>query len=119
MKKLLLFALFAGLSQFAFSQVMVNDVDINELDIQYIEVQHGEGIPGLVRINYGQEPTTVFNIFDPLVNTEGKPFRNHVAALNFLYNQGWELILTGDLRGNDEAPAFIMQRREQRAESRE
>ena len=114
MKKLLLSAFFLlAITSFSRSQVMVDSVDINKLNIQYIEIYSASSIGGSVRINYGQTDSGLTFNFDALVDPEsGKPFRNNIAALNFLYKNGWELIVPKVKTGDEAVASFLLQRRD-------
>ena len=112
MKKLIFLGFFLAMAICSRSQVMVNEVDINKLDIQYIEIYAASGIGGSVRINFGQTTSNLMSFFDPLVDPkDGKPFRNTIAALNFLYQNGWELVVPSIRSGDETAPSFLLQRR--------
>jgi len=113
MKHLLLACFFLGFAWSANTQVMVDSVDINKLDIQYIELYAASGIGSSVRINYGQADNKIMIYFDPLIDPQTeKPFRNTIAALNFLYRNGWELVLPSFRSGDEEQPTYMLQRRE-------
>lgn len=113
MKHLLLTGFFLAIACLSYSQVMVDSVDINKLDIQYIELYAASSLGTSVRINYGQSDTKLMTFFDPLIDpTTQKPFRNTIAALNFLYRNGWELVLPSFAMGDGEHPTYMLQRRE-------
>lgn len=111
MKKLLLLAFLGILAHRGFSQVMVDDIDIETLDIQYMEVYGAVGLGGVVRVNYGQATPGPFANYGPLLDPEGKPYKNHIAALNYLYLKGWELYLPSIQKGDATAPSYLLQRR--------
>ena len=115
MKKLMLSGiLFLTLVCVSHAQVKVGEVDINQLGIQYIEIYAASGIGASVRINYGQNDSNLMFYFDPLIDPkDGKPFRNTIAALNFLYQNGWELVIPSIRSGDETAPSFLLQRRKQ------
>ncbi|MCB9284292.1 MAG: hypothetical protein H6563_09490 [Lewinellaceae bacterium] len=113
MKKLLFLGIWVIFAQLSQGQVMVGDVDINTLDIQYIEVHAAIGIGGVVRINYGQQPSGPFSNFDPLRDREENTFKNDIAALNYLYLNGWELFQPTFQKGDESAPSYLLQRRKE------
>ncbi|MBK6903763.1 MAG: hypothetical protein IPH04_13410 [Saprospirales bacterium] len=113
MKKLVLSAILLAAATFSYAQVMVNGVDINKLDIQYIEIYAASGLGASVRINYGQATTNIMTFFDPFIDPrDSKPFRNSVAALNYLYQNGWELMAPSIRSGDEEQPSYMLHRRE-------
>ncbi|MBK7335947.1 MAG: hypothetical protein IPJ00_07180 [Saprospirales bacterium] len=51
--------------------------------------------------------------FDPFIDPrDSKPFRNSVAALNYLYQNGWELMAPSIRSGDEEQPSYMLHRRE-------
>jgi 3-dehydroquinate dehydratase len=112
MKKLILSCLLVAAAGLAQAQVMVNGVNINDLGIHYVEIYGATGLNS-VRINFGQSNTKVWLNFDPLTDSEGEPFRNTIAALNYLHKNGWELVLPASQWGDDEVYAYLLRRREE------
>ena len=112
MKNIVLFCFFQLLALAGYSQVMVDSTDINQLDIQYIEIYHSGSVLMPVPINYGQNPTGLMSNFEVLRDENGESFRNSIAALNFLYRNGWELVLPSAPAGEDGPSTYLLRRRE-------
>lgn len=112
MKKLWFLGLFISFSFLTHGQVIVNGVNINDLDIQYIEMHAPVGLGGQVRINYGQVNSNLWTNFDPLTDPAGAPFRNTIAALNFLYQNGWDLVPPVTRWGQDEVSTYLLRKKE-------
>ncbi|QOD60049.1 hypothetical protein H9I45_11935 [Polaribacter haliotis] len=95
-KPLLTLALFLC-CQIFYSQVYVEDKNINDLkDVKYIELVGVNtslfGVKMKVFVDYGAEVKFLKN--QKIKDAEGnvKKFNTMIAALNFMYNNGWEFV---------------------------
>jgi hypothetical protein len=111
MKNLVMLCLIMALSFTSRAQVVVGGVDINALDIYYIEIAQIGGPLGTVRINYGQQNATLWIKREVLSDEMGQPFRNVLAAFNFLYRNGWELMPQVALKAQGEVETYMFRRR--------
>lgn len=96
MKKLILVISIALLSQFTYSQVIVNDENINDLDIDYIQLigvnKSMFGVKIEIYVDYGQKAK--FMKADNMKDDSGNAmkFNSMVDALNFMKKNGWEYV---------------------------
>lgn len=97
MKKLILvIAVFVLFVFSAHAAIVVNGVDINKLDIKYCQLlSKGKMLSTKVKIivDYGQKQK-LFGKVQKIEDSDGKSkkFNSPIDALNFMANNGWELV---------------------------
>ena len=117
MKKLVAVTLLIFLTQFVFSQVIVDDTNINELDIEYVQLiginTSMFGVKIKVYVDYGQEAKLMKA--DAIKDKNGNTikFNSMIHALNFMEENGWKYInYTESMFSNKLRYSYLLENKE-------
>jgi len=117
MKKIILTLVFSCLiGATATLAQKVNGVAVKDFTVEYIEIAEypSTGISIRIAVDYGQKGKLWSNAESVLTDNEGKHmyFNSMIAALNFMYQNGYELVNTYTLKsGDDLIPRYVLKRK--------
>lgn len=94
----------------------VNGVAVKDFTVEYIEIAEypSTGASIRVRVDYGQKGSLWSNAELILTDNDGKQmyFSSIIAALNFMSQNGYELVSTYTVKSGDNfAPHFVLKKK--------